>query len=47
MTLLKRLWLRLSGAPERSAAIELRDFNQMAAEFAKINGELLKAQELP
>ncbi len=28
-----------------SAAVELRDFNQMAAEFAKMNGELLKAQD--
>jgi hypothetical protein len=28
-----------------SAAIELRDFNQMSAEFSKMNGELLKAQD--
>lgn len=28
-----------------SAAVELRDFNQMAGEFAKMNGELLKAQD--
>lgn len=28
-----------------AAAIELRDWNQMADEFAKMNGELLKAQD--
>lgn len=28
-----------------NAAIELRDWNQLAGEMAKINGELLKAQE--
>ena len=28
-----------------SSAIELRDFNQLAGEMAKMNGELLKAQD--
>lgn len=28
-----------------AAAVELRDWNQVAAEFAKMNGELLKAQD--